>query len=123
MTFNIVTYRRTKLLSFNPCFGGSYIVTVTTVTRLVTINKFQSLFWWILYCDHFTTSLTILFYFRFNPCFGGSYIVTITVEFARASTHKFQSLFWWILYCDGGNLPKKYKGSCVSILVLVDLIL
>ena len=110
-------------LSFNPCFGGSYIVTCDrkrnkdrqVVSILVLVDlilwrrthpcgscsniKFQSLFWWILYCD-----ITI---FMFSPAF----------------VNKFQSLFWWILYCDNGWCPFLCFYSLVSILVLVDLIL
>ncbi len=41
----------TSVLGFNPCFGGSYIVTV--------------------YPPQIPTAGTC-----FNPCFGGSYIVT-----------------------------------------------
>ena len=37
--------------SFNPCFGGSYIVTQAHSAKIVLSQ-------------------------RFNPCFGGSYIVT-----------------------------------------------
>ncbi len=36
---------------FNPCFGGSYIVTISDKTKEFVEEKFQSLFWWILYCD------------------------------------------------------------------------
>ncbi len=41
----------TELVCFNPCFGGSYIVTFST-SGSCTLNT------------------------SFNPCFGGSYIVT-----------------------------------------------
>ena len=97
---NMGTYRLKKHAGFNPCFGGSYIMTSlielgVDVNDLVSIlvlvdlilwlfyrhflyrhnKKFQSLFWWILYCDN--SSLVALGY----SCL-------------------FQSLFWWILYCD-----------------------
>ena len=39
-------------LSFNPCFGGSYIVTDSAQSTANSANSFQSLFWWILYCDY-----------------------------------------------------------------------
>ena len=39
-------------ISFNPCFGGSYIVTASAVFPQAIM-------------------------FSFNPCFGGSYIVTL----------------------------------------------
>ena len=62
--------------SFNPCFGGSYIVTDwDNVGKIVTDS-------------------------RFNPCFGGSYIVTCLENRIAELRVKFQSLFWWILYCD-----------------------
>ena len=37
---------------FNPCFGGSYIVTTPSSFPSRQLPKFQSLFWWILYCDY-----------------------------------------------------------------------
>ncbi len=43
-----------RLERFNPCFGGSYIVTKT---------RFR----------------VVLAYLCFNPCFGGSYIVTALI--------------------------------------------
>ena len=36
---------------FNPCFGGSYIVTMLSKSPVLIMSMFQSLFWWILYCD------------------------------------------------------------------------
>ena len=39
-------------------------------------DEFQSLFWWILYCDKIDEVATEAAKIRFNPCFGGSYIVT-----------------------------------------------
>ena len=36
---------------FNPCFGGSYIVTLSALDKSIIPMLFQSLFWWILYCD------------------------------------------------------------------------
>ena len=60
---------------FNPCFGGSYIVTGKLHRWLSGGYRFQSLFWWILYCDTKEMKTSCL-YGRFNPCFGGSYIVT-----------------------------------------------
>ena len=70
------------LCCFNPCFGGSYIVTIFSLLFGSFLPKFQSLFWWILYCD------------KDRLC----YVV-------RGS--KFQSLFWWILYCDFSSLPAR----------------
>ena len=83
---------------FNPCFGGSYIMTATPLIASVTAFMFQSLFWWILYYDH-------------------------DESYPRKLVHEFQSLFWWILYYDSlyGRIISKDAG--VSILVLVDLIL
>ena len=63
-------------LGFNPCFGGSYIVTYTPEKT----KNYETL--------------------GFNPCFGGSYIVTLELEEGGNSPFLFQSLFWWILYCD-----------------------
>ena len=42
---------------FNPCFGGSYIVTSPLISSLLIFDKFQSLFWWILYCDLYARGL------------------------------------------------------------------
>ena len=86
------------ILGFNPCFGGSYIVTYTS--------------------HHASGSVS-----RFNPCFGGSYIVTIGITTVISFTAKFQSLFWWILYCDTSPYLLTPPPDKVSILVLVDLIL
>ena len=89
------------LFSFNPCFGGSYIVTLEWPCKTyLGYYGFQSLFWWILYCD----------------------------KYARQNTYRrfvvFQSLFWWILYCDPANQwNSEIIQANVSILVLVDLIL
>ena len=38
-------------VSFNPCFGGSYIMTVDGSEESQKLAEFQSLFWWILYYD------------------------------------------------------------------------
>ena len=84
--------------SFNPCFGGSYIVT-----------------------DY--TEKVFGEYSGFNPCFGGSYIVTTPSSFPSRQLPKFQSLFWWILYCDRCTRETVPAETVVSILVLVDLIL
>ena len=132
---------------FNPCFGGSHIVTATSMG--IIANQLS-----------------------FNPCFGGSHIVTLSFEYEpprgkivsilvlvdlilwlywnegrriinpdvsilvlvdlilwRRSciyccTHiRFQSLFWWISYCDDGTPSATAMCHLVSILVLVDLIL
>ena len=85
-------------MSFNPCFGGSYIVT-----------RFPQCY--------------ILSPCSFNPCFGGSYIVTVGALEVKIIGVVFQSLFWWILYCDLPPLDRLYFLLIVSILVLVDLIL
>ncbi len=60
---------------------------------------FQSLFWWILYCDEAVVPLENNTGWSFNPCFGGSYIVTLAIV-----------------------NPYRLRAA-VSILVLVDLIL
>ena len=54
--------------SFNPCFSGSYIMTVDDV---VGYRKEVS----------------------FNPCFSGSYIMTISVVSDSTTSKMFQSLF------------------------------
>ncbi len=110
------------------------------------LKEFQSLFWWILYCDlnifilsHISKSfnpcfggsyiVTCLQYLieeskkGFNPCFGGSYIVTLPNQSLYLVPISFQSLFWWILYCDRKFRMDLEKMFRVSILVLVDLIL
>ena len=68
-----------KALCFNPCFGGSYIVTETYKPLTSDGSAFQSLFWWILYCD-------------------------LQSELYKSFVTMFQSLFWWILYCDNHKL-------------------
>ncbi len=68
-------YNKNNILSFNPCFGGSYIVTMHIVDRSQCQVQFQSLFWWILYCDDYQ-------------------------DLKADKKIMFQSLFWWILYCD-----------------------
>ena len=40
-----------KINSFNPCFGGSYIMTRDQMGYIPVELEFQSLFWWILYYD------------------------------------------------------------------------
>ena len=84
--------------SFNPCFGGSYIVTLPQLNASDTKPGF-------------------------NPCFGGSYIVTHPGENKELWNFGFQSLFWWILYCDQVKSWWFNESYSVSILVLVDLIL
>ena len=37
---------------FNPCFGGSHIVTIVDMGMRLAAAGFQSLFWWISYCDN-----------------------------------------------------------------------
>ena len=61
--------------SFNPCFGGSYIMT----RILMQLERLEVCF---------------------NPCFGGSYIMTESKEMRYTEGFRFQSLFWWILYYD-----------------------
>ena len=61
---------------------------------------FQSLFWWILYCDFWPSTSQASLNGCFNPCFGGSYIVTSFRRWSKRDRKQFQSLFWWILYCD-----------------------
>ena len=87
-------------MSFNPCFGGSHIVTFPLRTLTRSYLQFQSLFWWISYCD-LACGLPSLFpQLCFNPCFGGSHIVTGIAYLFRNQRYSFQSLFWWISYCD-----------------------
>ena len=80
----IILLIKSKPLCFNPCFGGSYIVTSKFDGSNYGKPLFQSLFWWILYCDLF---MLFLFFFIFL----------------------FQSLFWWILYCDFFNVIDRLK--------------
>ncbi len=63
-------------ISFNPCFGGSYIMTMNLPSHSSRPWWFQSLFWWILYYDPRHYILIPVPIGRFNPCFGGSYIMT-----------------------------------------------
>ncbi len=109
--------------SFNPCFGGSYIMTVSMPDIMLKLFKFQSLFWWILYYDTATARITNMVIFCFNPCFGGSYIMTRKNKGNNYRKQGFQSLFWWILYYDRQITQMIVWRLSVSILVLVDLIL
>ena len=89
--------------------------------RLVT-HKFQSLFWWILYCDPaLTNSAPTINWFQ--SLFWWILYCDLAKESIRRNSSKFQSLFWWILYCD--IIEPLWEGmeARVSILVLVDLIL
>ena len=85
------------------------------------VEKFQSLFWWILRyaailhsCPmpyHLVSILVLvdltlcqkLLLFSsivllcFNPCFGGSYVMPLVPEIMLDLLREFQSLFWWIL--------------------------
>ena len=79
----LFTDKQQDYIGFNPCFGGSHIVTLSPLRHPFFFCKFQSLFWWISYCD-------------------GSDLPS----FLR--TPKFQSLFWWISYCD---FPVRYSLS------------
>ena len=132
---------------FNPCFGGSHIVTDRPGATRCSCTRFQSLFWWISYCDIFILVFMFPTLTCFNPCFGGSHIVTRLFNTSKISENKFQSLFWWISYCDWINAycckghswfqslfwwisycddcryGYEISSSRVSILVLVDLIL
>ena len=84
---------------------------------------FQSLFWWILYCDLFQIHFVQILLRCFNPCFGGSYIVT------SCTTNYFLLLLCFNPCFGGSYIVTLHTGSpCmssqdVSILVLVDLIL
>ena len=40
-----------SFFGFNPCFGGSYIMTPPCGFLCLFYKQFQSLFWWILYYD------------------------------------------------------------------------
>ena len=53
VTVPFPNFRFLSGLCFNPCFGGSYIVTISAEILDIEMRCF-------------------------NPCFGGSYIVTIT---------------------------------------------
>ena len=97
-----------------------------TKSTWLTVNdtlQFQSLFWWILYCDLVGCVGAWLCWIGFNPCFGGSYIVTLVQSIYCNGFILFQSLFWWILYCDKFTRRLLLQKKYVSILVLVDLIL
>ncbi len=81
------------LSGFNPCFGGSYIVTAPLAKKGVCYEQFQSLFWWILYCDTKRKSRVWWKGYGFNPCFGGSYIVTAPHIFWRLPHNGFNPCF------------------------------
>ena len=87
-----------ETLGFNPCFGGSYIVTAWIKAIGKKHVLFQSLFWWILYCDVNGSRLL-----------RNANVVSILVLV--------DLILWpWSLYWERQWRP-------VSILVLVDLIL
>ena len=89
---------RLRSCSFNPCFSGSYIMTLQQHIVACQVFLFQSLFQWILYYD-------------------------LQQHIVACQVFLFQSLFQWILYYDFlyVRVSKFFIG--VSILVLVDLIL
>ena len=85
--------------SFNPCFGGSHIVTVgwspVKIVKNVSILVLVDLILWPRSWSSNNLSSP-----GFNPCFGGSHIVTNTAFTLIPLVSLFQSLFWWISYCD-----------------------
>ncbi len=137
----------TLSLCFNPCFGGSYIMTLINLTNNYPCHKFQSLFWWILYYDRawemqevvrdvvsILVLVDLILWRQNSICRMSNDIVSILVLvdlilwLACSSSvvvliFSFQSLFWWILYYDLGRIWWELQSMLVSILVLVDLIL
>ena len=86
-------------------------------------RQFQSLFWWILYCDKINlvncewyAPVSILVLVDLILWLGWLCRCLVVLDW-------FQSLFWWILYCDLGAKHLLQWLHFVSILVLVDLIL
>ena len=110
-------------IGFNPCFGGSYIMTyprsrLNSRTRYVSILVLVDLILWRLTRRSRQAQAA-----GFNPCFGGSYIMTHLENRIKPVETMFQSLFWWILYYDSTTFSHTLTKISVSILVLVDLIL
>ena len=87
-----------KVDGFNPCFGGSYVMPRDLCFAKAYYKRFQSLFWWIL---------------RYAPFYHVKCKLLVM----------FQSLFWWILRYAGKGWKMSLKAEEVSILVLVDLTL
>ena len=109
---------------------------------------FQSLFYWIYFCNNTTTSMSgdkngvsilvlldILLqlnipqypsqhHYRFNPCFIGYTSATGKHEFHPVDlTGWFQSLFYWIYFCNATTRDGRVYTTTVSILVLLDILL
>ena len=113
------SYIVTKLLknvtnavqSFNPCFGGSYIVTDLLFSCRNKYLKFQSLFWWILYCDRIF-ELTKFTVDSFNPCLV-DLILQDCFNYYSFDPNKFQSLFWWS-NCDTPSWPNEDFPMCFN---------
>ena len=111
--------------SFNPCFGGSYIMTRTfcgwgkcriIVSILVLVDLilwhyildiswyrlswFQSLFWWILYYDPRSRLMGVWPLNMFQSLFWWILYYDYNTSTCVSADTVFQSLFWWILYYD-----------------------
>ncbi len=87
------------------------------------LHKFQSLFWWILYCDIVIDPVAGSGTTRFNPCFGGSYIVTTNFRATIVGQTSFNPCFGGSYIVTCAFNPSLIIYYFVSILVLVDLIL
>ena len=85
-------------MSFNPCFSGSYIMTL-----FICLEK--------------------LILTGFNPCFSGSYIMTHPQPLFRHPRQSFNPCFSGSYIMTGWRYCILYIRIRVSILVLVDLIL
>ena len=98
----------------------SYIVTLPSEFDKDKDILFQSLFWWILYCDCLLKIWLGLRGEKFQSCFGGSYIVTIELS-GGLEERRFNP-------CFGGSyivtiLTVSFSYNICFNLVLVDLIL
>ena len=63
------------------------------------LPKFQSLFWWILYCDKDRLCYVVRGS-KFQSLFWWILYCDYMKKDCKTCGFLFQSLFWWILYCD-----------------------
>ena len=106
--------------SFNPCFGGEVVWTLSKAIQDLLATLFQSLFWWRGRLDTGSwsgwrqktlVSILVLVERSFGPECGGA---------IQPGGRLFQSLFWWRGRLDRYTRVPLLHALMVSILVLVE---
>ncbi len=97
--FSTLFHTGKKWARFNPCFAGCWSGSSCLVTGCRAIEKFQSLFCWML-----VWKLTAVIAFwknivelSFNPCFAGCWSGRWKLSHVPWKLNTFQSLFCWML--------------------------